>query len=163
MAFTLALVRGRGERRGARRSAFARRARDNSWGDRLLASLTTSFAMLATLLTGVGLYGVLSYNLARRTREFGLRIALGAKPSRLLIGVLKQVATTALIGLGSGLALGVVLGALAAGMLYGFAGDDDAVVLVGAVLVIAIVVTGATYFPALRASRIEPMQALRYD
>jgi predicted permease len=144
-------------------ATFSRWARDNSWGDRLIASLTTSFAMLATLLTAIGLHGVLSYNIARRTREFGLRIALGAQPRRLLIGVFKQVGTTALIGLGTGLALGIVLGALAAGMLYGFAGDDDIVVLLGAVLVIGIVVSSASYLPARRASRIQPVQALRYD
>lgn len=119
--------------------------------------------MLATLLTAVGLYGVLSYNIARRTRELGLRMALGSQPARLLVGVLKQVATTALIGIGAGLALGIALGALAAGMLYGFAGDDDVVVLLGAALIIAIVVLGASYFPARRASKIQPMQALRYD
>ena len=87
-------------------ATLEQRGDDNVWGDRLMASLATSFAVLATLLTAIGVYGVLSYNLAQRTRELGLRLALGAEPQRLLVAVLKQVATTALIGIGVGLCTG---------------------------------------------------------
>jgi hypothetical protein len=109
-----------------------------------------------------GLYGVLSYNMARRTREFGLRLALGAAPDRLLIDVLKQVATMALIGVGIGLVAAIALGRVVGAMLYGLSGYDP-VVLTTTVAVISLVVLGAGYVPARRASKVEPMQALRYE
>jgi predicted permease len=136
--------------------------RDSVFGDRLIASLATAFAVLATLLTAIGLYGVLSYNIARRQRELGLRIALGAEPGRLLNSVLREVATMTLIGVAIGLAAAVALGVLAGRMLYGLSGFDP-LVLTGAVVVIAVVVLLASYTPARRASRVEPMLALRYE
>ena len=143
-------------------ATLEQRGDDNVWGDRLMASLATSFAVLATLLTAIGVYGVLSYNLAQRTRELGLRLALGAEPQRLLVAVLKQVATTALIGIGVGLVLAIALGRVAGAMLYGLSGYDP-LVLTTAIAVIFIVVLAATFGPARRASRIEPLQALRYE
>ena len=143
-------------------ATLTQRGDDSVWGDRLMASLATSFAVLATLLTAIGVYGVLSYNLARRTRELGLRLALGAEPRRLMIAVLKQVATVALIGIGVGLVLAIALGRVAGAMLYGLSGYDP-LVLATAVAVISIVVLAATFGPARRASRIEPLQALRYE
>ena len=104
----------------------------------------------------------MSYNLARRTRELGLRLALGAEPRRLLIAVLQQVATVALIGIGVGLVLAIALGRVAGAMLYGLSGYDP-LVLATAVAVISIVVFAATFGPARRASKIEPLQALRYE
>jgi predicted permease len=136
--------------------------RDSVFGDRLLASLATAFAALATLLTAIGLYGVLSYNITRRQRELGLRIALGAEPGRLLTSVLRQVATMTLVGVAIGLASAVALGALAGRMLYGLSGVDP-LVLTGAVVIISLVVLAASYAPARRAARVEPMQALRYE
>jgi predicted lysophospholipase L1 biosynthesis ABC-type transport system permease subunit len=139
-----------------------RHGRNSVFGDRLVASLAASFAVLATLLTAIGLYGVLSYNLARRRRELGLRLALGAAPGRLLAAVLRQVATMACIGIAIGLAAGIALARLARGLLYEMSGHDP-LVLATAVGVIAFAVLAASYFPARRASRLEPMQALRYE
>ncbi len=136
--------------------------RDSVFGDRLVASLAVSFAVLATLLTAIGLYGVLSYNIARRQRELGLRVALGAVPDRLLLGVLKQVATMALIGSIAGIAAAIALGRLAGGLLYGLSGHDPLVLITAAGL-IAIVALAASYAPAKRASRTAPIQALRYE
>ncbi len=86
------------------------RLNDNVYIDRLLTTLSTGFAALATLLAGIGLYGVLAYNVQQRTRELGLRQALGAEPKQLRALVLKQVGVMALIGLGLGLAAALALG-----------------------------------------------------
>jgi ABC-type antimicrobial peptide transport system permease subunit len=137
-------------------------ARNSLWGDRLMATLATSFAVLATLLTAIGLYGVLSYNVTRRQREIGLKLALGAEPKRLLTAVLKQVATTACFGIALGLVAAVALARLARGMLYELSAYDP-LVLTAAVLVVALTVLAAGYVPAKRASKVEPMQALRYE
>jgi putative ABC transport system permease protein len=143
-------------------TTLARHARDSTFGDRLVASLAASFAVLATALTAIGLYGVLSYNVARRTRELGLRLALGAAPDGLLITVLKQVAAMAAIGAGIGLVLALALSRAMSAALYGLSSADP-VVIAAAVAVIGAIVLGASYVPARRASRIEPMRALRYE
>jgi ABC-type antimicrobial peptide transport system permease subunit len=130
--------------------------------DRLIGMLSTGFAVLATLLAGTGLYGVLSYSVALRTRELGLRQALGATPLRLRGMVLRQVGLMAMGGGAIGLVLAVALGRAAEAMLYGLAGHDP-VVLAGAAFALGAVVLGAGYLPAHRASRIPPMEALRYE
>jgi predicted permease len=134
----------------------------NLFTDRLITTLATGFAALATLLAATGLYGVLAYSIAQRTRELGLRLALGATMGGLRTMVLKQVAKIALIGMPIGLALGVALGQAAKGLLYGMSGYDP-VVIGGAVGVLAGVVLTAGYLPARRASAVDPMEALRYE
>jgi predicted permease len=135
---------------------------DNLFVDRLIALLAGAFAALATLLAATGLYGVLAYAVAQRTRELGLRLALGATVGGLRTMVLRQVATMALIGMPIGLALGVGLGQGAQSLLFGLSGHDP-VVLGGAVAVLGAVVLAAGYLPARRASAIAPMDALRYE
>ena len=130
--------------------------------DRLLSTLSAGFAALATLLAGIGLYGVLAYNVTQRTRELGLRLALGAAPARLRALVLKQVGVMALIGVGVGLAAAFGVGAAAEALLFGMSGRDP-VVFGAAVAVLAAVVFVASWFPAWRASRIAPTEALRYE
>jgi len=105
---------------------------------------------------------VLAYGVAQRTRELGLRLALGATEGGLRAMVLKQVAKIALIGMPIGLALGVALGQAAKAFLYGLTGYDP-VVLGGAIAVLAVVVFAAGYLPARRAAAVAPMEALRYE
>jgi predicted permease len=136
--------------------------RQNVFLDRFISVLSTAFACLATLLAAVGLYGVLAYTVAQRTREIGLRMALGAEPSRVRRMVLKQVALMTLIGGAVGLVVAVWVGKTAASLLYQLEGHDPAV-LVTAAVTLAVVALAAGYIPANRASRVEPMQALRYE
>jgi putative ABC transport system permease protein len=138
------------------------RLNDNVYIDRLLTTLSTGFAALATLLAGIGLYGVLAYNVTQRTRELGLRLALGAAPARLQAMVLKQVGVMALIGAGIGLTAAVGLGAAAEATLFGLSGHDP-VVFVAATALLAVVVFAASWLPARRASNVAPTEALRYE
>ena len=138
------------------------RINENVYIDRLLTTLSTGFAALATLLAGIGLYGVLAYSVQQRTRELGLRQALGAEPKRLRALVLKQVGVMALIGLGIGLTAALLIGALAEATLFGLSGRDPTVI-VAAVVVLAAVILAASWVPAWRASRIAPIEALRYE
>jgi predicted permease len=138
------------------------RVNDNVYVDRLLSMLSAAFAALATLLAGIGLYGVLAYNVTQRTRELGLRLALGANPGRLQAMVLKQVGAMGLIGATLGLAAALALGRVAEAVLFGLSGHDP-VVIAAAVAVLAAVVLAASWLPAWRASRIAPTEALRYE
>jgi predicted permease len=138
------------------------RLNDNTYIDRLVTTLSTGFALLATLLAGIGLYGVLAYNVQQRTRELGLRQALGAEPKRLRTLVLKQVAVMAAIGLTVGLGAALALGAAAESVLFGLSGRDPAVIGAAAVT-LAVVILAASWLPAWRASRISPIEALRYE
>ena len=129
-------------------------------GDRLIATLSAIFAGLATALAAVGLYAVLSYNVSERTRELGLRLALGASPRALLAMVMKQMGgiAAAAIVIGAAVALGV--GRIAEALLFGVSGYN--VVAFGlAIAVISAVAVGASFLPARRASRVAPMEALR--
>jgi putative ABC transport system permease protein len=136
--------------------------RENMFLDRFISVLSSAFACLATLLAASGLYGVLAYTVTLRTREIGLRIALGAAPSRVRAMILRQVATMAVIGSAIGLAAAVWLGRLAESMLYQLKGWDPSV-LVAAGTALMLVALGAGFLPAYRASRIDPMRALRYE
>ncbi|HET7024932.1 MAG TPA: ABC transporter permease [Gemmatimonadales bacterium] len=130
--------------------------------DRMLSILAAAFAALATLLAGVGLYGVLSYTVAQRTREIGVRMALGADARRVRVMVLRQVGAMMAIGgvIGAAVALGI--GRAAASLLYGLKGHDP-VVFALSIVVLALVAGAAGYVPALRASQVDPMHALRYE
>src|SRR5690606_27718205 len=121
-----------------------------------------SFAALATLLAAVGLYGVLAYTVARRTREIGVRMALGANSGDVRRMVLRQVGVMLIIGGIVGVAAALALGRAAGSLLYGVQGSDPAVVL-AAVIVLGLFALAAGYIPALRASRVDPLRALRYE
>jgi len=138
------------------------RINDNVYIDRLLSLLSAGFAALATVLAGIGLYGVLAYNVAQRTREIGLRLALGASPGRLQSMVLKQVGTMTLIGAGIGLVAALALGRAAESLLFGLSGRDPTVFVAAAALLAAVVLAGS-WLPARRASSIAPTEALRYE
>jgi len=135
---------------------------DDVYLDRLVAVLSAGFAVLATLLAAIGLYGVLAYDVARRTREIGLRLALGAAPSALRTMVLRQVGVMAAIGIPVGLGAAIVVAHAAGALLYGLRGYDPAV-LAAAVGILCVVVGIAAYLPARRAVHVAPMEALRYE
>ena len=136
--------------------------RDNVFMDRMVSTLSAAFASLATLLAAVGLYGVLAYTVGQRTREIGLRMALGADAARMRAMILKQVAWMTLAGGAIGIAGAYYLGKGAESLLFEVKGFDP-VVVVTAVLVLGLVAFGAGFIPAYRASRVHPMQALRYE
>jgi predicted permease len=136
--------------------------KENVMLDRLISTLSAAFAVLATLLAAVGLYGVLAYTVAQRTREFGLRMALGADGSRVRGMVLRHVGRLTAIGATVGLVAALGLGRAAQSLLFELEGHDPMVVTVVVVL-LAGVALGAGYVPALRASRVDPMKALRYE
>ena len=136
--------------------------RENIVLDRVLSTLSAAFAALATLLAAIGLYGVLAYTVAQRTRELGLRMALGADGSRLRWMVLLQVGRMILTGGLIGLAAALALGTLARSQLYELEGHDPAVLITASAL-LALVALIAGLLPALRASRVDPMRALRYE
>lgn len=136
--------------------------RKNTFEDRMISTLSSAFALLATLLAAVGLYGVLAYSVAQRTREIGVRMALGANAPQVRALVLRQVGMMVLIGGAIGLAGAVALGEVAKSMLYRMSGADP-FVMITSVVTLSLVALAAGYVPALRASRVDPMQALRYE
>ncbi|MEX2180532.1 MAG: ABC transporter permease [Gemmatimonadaceae bacterium] len=136
--------------------------RENIFLDRMISVLSASFAILATLLAGVGLYGVLSYSVAQRTREIGVRMALGANSGKVQRLVLRQVGWMILIGGVIGIGGALAAGRAAQSLLYQLEGHDP-IVFTLAVLLLSAVALTAGFLPALRASRVDPMHALRYD
>jgi len=136
--------------------------RQNVFLDRMISVLSAAFAGLATLLAAIGLYGVLAYTVSQRTREIGLRMALGAAPSRVRGMVLRQVGVMTIVGGVIGLTAAIWLGRLAQSLLFEMKGYDP-VVLVSAAAALTIVALGAGFIPAHRASQVDPMQALRYE
>ncbi|MGD2070056.1 MAG: ABC transporter permease [Gemmatimonadota bacterium] len=142
--------------------SMEQQVRENVFLDRFISVLSSAFAVLATLLACVGLYGVLAYTVARRTREIGLRIALGANEARVRSLVFRQMSRMLVIGGIAGLGAAYGLGRLGQSLLFGMEGVD-AIVLSMVTALMAAVALGAAYVPALRASRVDPMEALRYE
>jgi predicted permease len=136
--------------------------RENVFLDRFITIMSASFAMLATVLAAIGLYGVLAYTVAQRTREIGLRMALGAAPSRVRGMILGQVSRMTIVGGILGLSAAWWLSRLAQSLLYQMSGSDP-VVLAGSAAALALVALAAGFVPAMKASRVEPMRALRYE
>jgi predicted permease len=130
--------------------------------DRFISILSAAFAVLATILASVGLYGVLAFTVTQRTREIGLRMALGAGRANVQRLVLKKVVQMLVFGGVAGLVAAYFLGRVAQSLLFGMEGVD-AVVLSVVTALLAGVALGAGYLPALRASRVDPMVALRSE
>jgi putative ABC transport system permease protein len=130
--------------------------------DRFVTSMSGAFAALATLLAAIGLYGVLAYTVAQRTREFGLRMALGADTSHVRRLVLRQVAIMTLVGGVIGIASASALGRVAESLLFQMSARDPLIFTI-ATASLVLVAFGAGLLPAQRAARVNPMQALRYE
>ena len=143
-------------------TTMERQVKENTFMDRMVGLLSTMFALVATLLTAVGLYGVLAFTVAQRTREFGVRMALGADGSRMRRMVLGQVGRMTIIGAVVGVAGALALGRAAQSLLFGLEGNDP-LTMIAAVAVISCVALAAAYVPAWRASRVDPMRALRQE
>jgi predicted permease len=130
--------------------------------ERLLASLSTVFGCIATLLAALGLYGVMAFMVARRTREIGIRMALGAGQDSVVWMVVRETLTLAGIGMAIGLAGASALTRLVQAQLFGIQ-PTDLLTMAAASLGIAAVTVLAGYIPARRATAIDPMQALRWE
>jgi predicted permease len=130
--------------------------------ERLVASLASAFGVLATLLAAIGLYGVMAYTVTRRTREIGIRMALGARRSDVAWLVMREVMVLLGIGLVVGVPAALGLSRLVRAQLYAIQ-PADAGTMVMAVVGIAAVALLAGYLPGRRATRVDPMQALRWE
>ncbi|HET7608832.1 MAG TPA: FtsX-like permease family protein, partial [Gammaproteobacteria bacterium] len=122
----------------------------------------TAFAVLATALAGLGLYSVLAYTVAQRSREIGLRFALGAPAGRIRGMLLRQMSAVTIFGIAFGAAAAWLLGRAARSLLFGVEAADP-IALAGAAIVLVAVTLGAAYLPARRASRVDPIVVLRYE
>jgi predicted permease len=141
---------------------MSQQVKENVFLDRLISILSSAFALLATLLAGVGLYGVLSYSVTQRTREIGVRMALGADASNVRRLVMRQVGVMLLIGGVIGIAAALGLGRAARSMLFELQSHDPGAMAMSVVL-LTCVALAAGFVPARRAAMVDPMHALRYD
>ena len=130
--------------------------------DRLFASLGGALALLAMLLSCIGLYGLMAYNLARRTREIGIRMALGATPANVARPILREAVVLAWIGLAAGVPVALTLTRFIKSQLYGVAPTDPMTLIGAGVLLMAVAILSA-WIPARRAMKINPMEALRCE
>jgi ABC-type antimicrobial peptide transport system permease subunit len=140
---------------------------DQKFADTLVSprfnmTLILIFAAVAILLAAIGVYGVVAHTVASRTREIGVRVALGATPSRLLREIIGRVIRLACLSLAMGVAIALVFGRVLEGMLYGVA-IADALTLAASVGIFLAVTLVAGFLPARRATRVDPLVALRPD
>ena len=136
--------------------------RENVFLDHMISILSAAFAVLATVLAAIGLYGMLAFSVTQRTREIGVRMALGADAARVRAMVMKQVGLMTLVGGVIGVAGALGIGQAARALLFGLEGYD-ALVFSASVLLLSTVALAAGFLPARRAALINPMQALRHD
>ncbi len=130
--------------------------------ERLVTWLTTSFGVLATLLVVVGLYGVLSFSVVRRTREIGIRVALGAQRADVFLMVMKHGMILVFAGAIVGVAVSIALSRLISGLLFGISPTNSITFVISAIGLIAVALM-ACYVPARRATKVDPLVALRYE
>jgi predicted permease len=134
----------------------------NIRNDRIVLQLAAAFAILATALAMLGLYGVMANSVTRRTREIGIRMALGAAPARIQGMVLREMLWILGVGLVTGVPAALLLARLTESQLYGVKSSDAAIVA-GATIALALTAALAAYLPSRRAARIDPIRALRYE
>ncbi len=130
--------------------------------DELTMRLAAAFAVLATILAMLGLYGVMAHGVARRTREIGIRMALGAAPAKIRSMVMRELIWILGFGLGVGVPAALAATRLVESRLFGVKGRDVTVVA-AATLLLALTAAVAAWWPARRASRVDPLDALRYE
>jgi ABC-type antimicrobial peptide transport system permease subunit len=130
--------------------------------DRLIATLSAGFGLLATLLASVGLYGVMAFVVVRRKKELGIRLALGAQSGSVIWLVMREVLLLLSIGLAVGIPAALALGQFVSAQLYGIQSRDP-VIAGSTVVLLALVSAAAGLIPAHRASRIDPILALRHE
>jgi ABC-type antimicrobial peptide transport system permease subunit len=130
--------------------------------ERLMSVMTGSFAILATLVAGIGLYGMMAYAVAQRMPEIGLRMALGATRGGVRWMILRQVLVVATVGGTIGLASAMLLGRAAQTLLFELKFHDP-IVLAGSIVALMLVALAAGFVPADRAARVDPMSALKYE
>jgi predicted lysophospholipase L1 biosynthesis ABC-type transport system permease subunit len=130
--------------------------------ERLLAALASGFGLLALSLACLGLYGVMGYDVARRTQELGVRMALGASARHVMWLVLREAVTLALVGAAFGLGAALAATRFVASLLYGLTPNDPPTLMLAAALLLA-VAAGAGYLPARRAAQVDPLEALRCE
>jgi ABC-type antimicrobial peptide transport system permease subunit len=141
---------------------LAAKVDDSIEQEKLLATLSGFFGLLGLILASIGSYGVMSYNVARRRNEIGIRIALGAQRSRVLAMVLSEIALLSGIGLSIGLVGALTTTRFVSSFLYGLKPNDPGTLFTAAV-VLAAVTLAAGYLPARRAARLDPMVAIREE
>jgi predicted permease len=129
---------------------------------RLVAQLSTFFGLLAVLLSAIGIYGLMSYVVSRRTNEIGIRMALGSPRSNVSWLVMREIFLLVAAGIVIGIPVTFVGDRLVGSMLFGIKGADP-MSLIAAVLLLLVIATAAGYLPARKASRVDPMEALRYE
>jgi putative ABC transport system permease protein len=142
--------------------AFDETIREGLLRERLMATLSGFFGALAALIAAVGLYGVMSYLVVRRTNEIGIRMALGANSGNIVRLVLREAATLLAVGLAAGAVLAVAAGYAAGSLLFGLRPTDAGILAMAAGLLAAVTIA-ASYLPAWRAARLDPMTALREE
>ena len=130
--------------------------------DHLVAMLSAGFGGVATLLAAIGLYGVMAFVVARRRKELGIRLALGARPGSVVMMVMREVLLLLVVGLAVGIPSAIALGKYVSSQLYGIQAGDPAIAI-WTVLLLSVVSVAAGLIPARRASRIDPILALRTD
>jgi ABC-type antimicrobial peptide transport system permease subunit len=126
------------------------------------AALSAFFAGLALLLAAIGLYGLMSYTVGRRTHEIGIRLALGAQLHNVKWMVLRESVALGLTGMAVGILCALGAGRLLASMLFGVSSSDGQSIVIASLLLLGVALT-AGYLPARRAMRVDPMVALRYE
>jgi predicted permease len=141
---------------------FSNRVSESLVKERLVATISSFFGILALLLASLGLYGTVAYTVARRTNQLGIRIALGATPAMVIWMVLKETLLVILIGCIVGVGAALAVAKYASGMIYGLSATD--VTTIALATVVLFIVGGiAGFIPARRAARIDPVQALRQE